>query len=434
MRQYVGARYVPKFAEPYEWNINNTYEPLTIVGYLSNSYTSKKRVPAGVQISNEEYWVLTGNLNGAVNELRKEVMELSGDVASAEADITALRNQLNDIPFTGKTPVGMKKCLIVTDSFGIVNGGFQNELRQMWRLDQDDMLISAQGSAGFYHQGTSGMNWVEQVTAWFNSANETTKKDITHIFFIGGANDVGESRNLVSDNIRAAIDICRKNCLTANIYIGFVARTMNPERMHLFYNMSAVYKNATYTRNGVSYMNGCECALYEKKFISADGVHPTVEGYVFLARGINEYIRTGKCSITTELHEINVSSNFNARLYEYIYDNVYVLQTNQDGLATAPASTGHFNVIANGNGLSVLDNVASLYATGNYFRWLKQAQWIGEGVWTETPMSNARWTQICFYDNNLEILLTTGQRLFNGKEIAELRIPAFRLESPLNLV
>ena len=37
-RQYIGARYVPKFSNPIEWNRNNSYEALTIVTYLNNSY------------------------------------------------------------------------------------------------------------------------------------------------------------------------------------------------------------------------------------------------------------------------------------------------------------------------------------------------------------------------------------------------------------
>ena len=49
-RQYVGARYVPKFADPVEWNGALSYEALTIVTHLGHSFTSKKPVPAGFDI------------------------------------------------------------------------------------------------------------------------------------------------------------------------------------------------------------------------------------------------------------------------------------------------------------------------------------------------------------------------------------------------
>lgn len=71
---YVGARYVPVFANPSQWNNANSYEPLTIVTNEGNSYTSKTFVPAGTDISNEEYWALTGNYNAQVEQYRSEVM------------------------------------------------------------------------------------------------------------------------------------------------------------------------------------------------------------------------------------------------------------------------------------------------------------------------------------------------------------------------
>ena len=46
VKQYIGARYVPKFDGDY--NSEKEYEPLTIVTYMFNSYTSKKIVPPGI--------------------------------------------------------------------------------------------------------------------------------------------------------------------------------------------------------------------------------------------------------------------------------------------------------------------------------------------------------------------------------------------------
>lgn len=78
--KYVGARYVPLFADPAEWSSENTYEPLTIVLYEGNSYTSKQFVPVGIQIDNEEYWAQTGNYNAQVEQYRQEVKRLESQV------------------------------------------------------------------------------------------------------------------------------------------------------------------------------------------------------------------------------------------------------------------------------------------------------------------------------------------------------------------
>lgn len=74
VRQYVGARYVPVFADPLEWSDQREYEPLTIVTYQGNSYTSMQSVPVGVDIDNTAYWARTGNYNAQIEAYRKEVL------------------------------------------------------------------------------------------------------------------------------------------------------------------------------------------------------------------------------------------------------------------------------------------------------------------------------------------------------------------------
>ena len=73
VRQYVGARYVPVFANPLEWSDTREYEPLTIVTYQGNSYTSMQYVPTSISIADTAYWALTGNFNAQVEAYRAEV-------------------------------------------------------------------------------------------------------------------------------------------------------------------------------------------------------------------------------------------------------------------------------------------------------------------------------------------------------------------------
>ena len=110
--KYVGARYVPVFAEPPEWSINSTYEPLTIVMNEGNSYTSKQYVPVVVNIDNTEYWALTGAYNSQVEQYRKEVADYKEDVETVKSEVannttaistnkTNLARVMNDIVIIG---------------------------------------------------------------------------------------------------------------------------------------------------------------------------------------------------------------------------------------------------------------------------------------------------------------------------------------------
>lgn len=75
--QYIGARYVPLFANPYEWDDTREYEPMTVVYSNGNSYTSKQYVPTGTPLTDENYWVITGNYNAQVEQYRKETKAVS---------------------------------------------------------------------------------------------------------------------------------------------------------------------------------------------------------------------------------------------------------------------------------------------------------------------------------------------------------------------
>lgn len=85
--QYIGARYVPLFADPLDWDSTKTYEPLTIVYHEGNSYTSRQFVPAGTLVTNEAYWALTGNYNAQIEQYRTEVAQYDKRIAKNSTDI-----------------------------------------------------------------------------------------------------------------------------------------------------------------------------------------------------------------------------------------------------------------------------------------------------------------------------------------------------------
>lgn len=100
---YVGARYVPIFDG--DWDITKDYEPLMIVCHNGNSYTSKTFIPKGIQITNTEYWALTGNYNAQVEYYRRETQAVHDTV---ELMRTAINAVVEGIDNTGNTVMGAK--------------------------------------------------------------------------------------------------------------------------------------------------------------------------------------------------------------------------------------------------------------------------------------------------------------------------------------
>ena len=97
-RQYVGARYVPKFYDyegSTEWRENTSYENLVIVTRGNDSYTSKKPVPStvGAPEKNPEYWAKTG-IGGSTEGLDTRVTNLENRVTTDESNIANISSSL----------------------------------------------------------------------------------------------------------------------------------------------------------------------------------------------------------------------------------------------------------------------------------------------------------------------------------------------------
>ena len=101
---YIGARYVPIFADPVEWDDEREYEPLTIVIHDGSCYTSKCYVPKGAQLppypeGQTKYWVKTSDYNYQFADLKKTVLDLSRLVEQFQKDnehFTELINGWNE--------------------------------------------------------------------------------------------------------------------------------------------------------------------------------------------------------------------------------------------------------------------------------------------------------------------------------------------------
>lgn len=94
--QYIGARYVPKFADPIEWSKDRDYEQLEIVTTPSgDSYTSRCPVPVGVDISNTRYWAKTSSQSVQVEQYRQEVADLSKQVTDNNQAVDAMGGKID---------------------------------------------------------------------------------------------------------------------------------------------------------------------------------------------------------------------------------------------------------------------------------------------------------------------------------------------------
>lgn len=168
-RQYIGARYVPKFSDINNgvWNNTYTYEPLEIVKYGNDFYTSKRPVPTGVAITNTDYWVLTGNYNGAINHLQEQIDSIDTSVDAIDTELsdvsdniipainTQIQNIINDMVDVQMGPGIYSGSTNVTDNDIHTVGSVTLEANKLYMLySKCDFEIAA--------NGTSGEHYIEQ--------------------------------------------------------------------------------------------------------------------------------------------------------------------------------------------------------------------------------------------------------------------------------
>lgn len=95
--QYIGARYVPVFADPIEWSADRPYEHLMMVQNQGKTYISRQAVPVGAPLPDDgeqsnEYWVFLTNWNAQIEQYRQEVEQYQETVEQYDARIAANTN------------------------------------------------------------------------------------------------------------------------------------------------------------------------------------------------------------------------------------------------------------------------------------------------------------------------------------------------------
>lgn len=203
-RQYVGARYVPKFMG--EWNKALRYEALSVVTYMGNSFTSKVPVPANIDISNQSYWVNTGNYNAQVEEYRKETAQLTN---SLNAEIINRKNADKD------------NILWIGDSYSVnYNHKLPNGVRDM--LNAKNWYEYSKGGAGFAG-AWAGANFNDLIEEAKTEMNASQKEMIKYVYIVGGANDSSFSWSDIKPKVVSTVQNARNSFPNAQVCFIFAS-------------------------------------------------------------------------------------------------------------------------------------------------------------------------------------------------------------------
>lgn len=275
---YHGARYVPLITGP--WSSTTAYEPLSIVTYEGNSYTSRTFVPAGTAPTNETYWVATGNYNAQVEQYRKEVADLTSTVNDQQTEITSLQNQV--------TTIMSHKIVFCGDSYG--DTGDNNN----WV----DFTASMCNITEFVNACVSGASFAGAIPYSDQLNNSGINFTPTEVILCGGINDQLNDQNAVLANINNFINLCHTKWPKCKVSIGYISIGSVA--------LTSYTKCSIYGAFAIPF---AWKAMKNIALVKPDGVHPTVEGQRAIAEEISNYILGGTALtnigyLSTSLYDI----------------------------------------------------------------------------------------------------------------------------------
>lgn len=330
VRQYVGARYVPVFADPLEWSDAIGYEPLTVVLHEGNSYTSRQSVPVGIDIGNATYWAETGNYNAQIEAYRQEVLAYDGritananaiaaetqaresEVTEAMADIAAETQAringdnalaLRIDSLSKQTPVqneNGRNAVFIGDSFMAPTTSYPQKLAYFTaQLMGWTMYNYAYGGSGWVDEAGAAMNFYHQIQKAAQQISIPVA-DVDYIVIGGGFNDWNDPTPLTYKQLYSAalqtIKEARAQFPNAQIIaIPMMFRNYGVDtHMHDLY--SAIV--AGIAASGVAVKVIKDAYMWQLGFKNVDGVHPTVELYKIMAQYVASKVMGGDVKIS----------------------------------------------------------------------------------------------------------------------------------------
>jgi hypothetical protein len=360
--QYIGARYVPQIDG--EWARSKTYEPLTVVLYQGNSYTSRQAVPRGIDIQDSRFWALTGNYNTQIEQYRREVAQFDGRIDGLETEIDpdttnvfgdAAYHDTSDNASSGSDAVltsGGAYNIMKNNSANFFGDSAYKDYDESPTADSDNLITSGAvydtiqdtlvvigdsytaqypawierlaknigcttvinkgvGGAGFLAPGdTPGNTFIQQVDKAFA---DSTPDKVKSVVVLGGFNDVAFGSRTAND-IAAAVIACYNRILEkfpkSKVYFfpfQMVKSYMTKDRSVA---IREVKRGMSYT--GIPYDSNFTIECLMNTTIGNDGIHPTSAGYMSLCSYVSSVLSGSGISRRSYTEAITPSSYVDA--------------------------------------------------------------------------------------------------------------------------
>lgn len=271
------------------WSITKAYQAYSIVTNGNLGYISTQAVPAGIAISNTDYWQNIADFTALYADLGTRVSNLETSV-----------NKLNNL----NQGWANHKMLFIGDSYGR-GRTYPNTYGESWV----DGVVSKLNLSAYYNMSVSSsafatsqdLKYGKQLETFKNNHTASECNAITDIVIAGGYNETfAPSVNIVNDGAIYAApwmnSYIKTNFPNAKVYIAFIGRVPKfggaNATFNNFRDVIQNYKNVAAKFNW-HYITGSENISHLYEQLTSDGIHFKTAGYLEIGRRLADGINNG---------------------------------------------------------------------------------------------------------------------------------------------
>ena len=305
------------------WSVNKQQPPYSIVIDGNTGYLSLVPVPAGIDISNTEYWVVIANFTALIGDLGERVEDLEEDV-----------NKLN----MHDAPWNQRKIIYVGDSWGVGQTATPGVFVQGWpyyvtqRLNPAASYNMCVSNARFNTAQTESQRYGKQLETFKLNHTEAECLAITDIVIGGGINDTyAPSADIVNQTddygaywMHNYINQYFPNAKVSMLFLNNVPDFGTQGWFNAFTVVMRKYKDIC-IKYDWHYIEGSEYIGKDYENLDTDGLHMTAAGYDTIGSRVAQALNAGSFIFPQQ---------DGTKLYLEPYataDSTHVVITNTDG-------------------------------------------------------------------------------------------------------